>query len=206
MGSFINVTDVDLLEGVLRTQEPRSRQGQRSEEEREQFNTSSEVTQRFQPLSELGGELIERFTEIDRLQQEINTRQEADEQLGQLVELLQNPTEENLAAAEDVRKDLEELTFTNASGESQQVISDEDLNRIRFDIPGETLERLRSIIKENSGSTEDARLQVRNEQESLQEFIENQGVQTGQTFTSQAEVITSFINVDVTGQLLDIVL
>lgn len=206
--STINFTDTELLSGVSQISRPQplNEQDQQSPLEREQFNQPEEVIERFQPLNRFGGELIERYNEIDRLQLAVESRQEGRGLLTELQGLLEDPTESNLAAAEDVLRELEDIRFINETGELQQVVDPDDVNRLQFDIPGQTLERLSNIISENDLETEVLQRELNSERDDLQRFIENQGVQVGETFTSQGEVISSFLNVAETGQLLDTLL
>lgn len=207
MGSFINFTDVDTLNGVFGTPGGSSViDPSRTNRSQDEFNQSDEVTQRFQPLNEFGGELIERYRVIDQFESEVEARQQADELLTEVRELAQDPTEENLAAAEDILNEVGSLSYTNSSGQSEQVISNQNLTRIQFDIPGGNLDRLNEALQDNSSELEQARRDLNSEEADLQRFIENQGVQTGQTFTQQGDVVSNFLNVEITGQLLDLIL
>lgn len=207
MGSFINVTDVDLLGGVFNTPGSSSVQqtGSTSGSD-DRFNQSTDVAERFQPLSEVGGELIQRFTQINRLEGEIDARQQAQQRLSELQSLLEDPTKENLAAAEDIRNELNQLSFTDQDGQTQRVLNEDELNRLRFDIPGETLDRLGELINSNDEQLEESQVELAEQENDLQRFIENQGLQTGETFTQQGDVVLSFLNVENTGQLLDILI
>jgi len=203
MGTFINITDTDAISGIFPVSPIRALGREDQENQNQTQNRSTDIVNSLQPLNRTGQELIDRFRSIDSLEDEVETRQRASELFTELQDLLDEPTQQNLAAADDVRKELSELSFTNENGETQNIIEDENFTRVRFTIPGEQLENLGDLITENANRLDEAEDELDQERADLDEFFTDTGLQTGSTFNSQGEVITSFINVESTGQLLN---